>query len=105
MEQSFVAWAKVRARRLPQVKLGIGDDAAILANDGGDVVVTTDSLLDGVHFRLEEAGPRRVGRKLVNVNLSDLAAMGAKPEAVFLSLCLPEYGPNGMAQDLLASAQ
>ncbi len=103
MEQSFVAWAKVRARRLPQVKLGIGDDAAILAANGSDVVVTTDSLLDGVHFRLEEAGPARVGRKSVNVNLSDLAAMAAEPEAIFLSLCLPPTGPNGMPADQLAA--
>jgi thiamine-monophosphate kinase len=103
MEQSFVAWAKVRARKLPQVKLGIGDDAAILAADSADSVITTDSMMDGVHFRLEEAGPRRVGRKLVNVNLSDLAAMAAEPVAVFLSLCLPPSGPNGMPRDALAA--
>lgn len=103
MEQSFVAWAKVRTRRLPQVKLGIGDDAAILAADAADMVVTTDSLLDGVHFKLDEAGPARVGRKLVNVNLSDLAAMAAEPVAVFLSFCLPPQGPNGLAQDALAA--
>lgn len=103
MEQSFVAWAKVRTRRLPQVKLGIGDDAAILAADAADMVVTTDSLLDGVHFRLDEAGPARIGRKLVNVNLSDLAAMAAEPIAVFLSFCLPPVGPKGLAQDALAA--
>lgn len=103
MEQSFVAWAKVRARRLPQVKLGIGDDAAVLAGDNADSVITTDSLMDGVHFRLDEAGPRRVGRKLLNVNLSDLAAMAAQPVAVFLSLCLPPQGPGGMPRDQLAA--
>ena len=137
MEQSFVAWAKMRARRLPSVKLGIGDDAAVLdVNDAerarlgdterarhndaerarlGDTersgqaggsehrVVTTDSLLDGAHFRLEEQSPRRIGRKLVNVNLSDLAAMGAEPEAFFLSLCLPLNPPAGWAVDALAA--
>jgi thiamine-monophosphate kinase len=103
MEQSFVAWAKVRARKLPQVKLGIGDDAAILAAGSADLVITTDSMMDGVHFRLDEAGPRRVGRKLVNVNLSDLAAMAAEPEAVFLSFCLPACGPGGMQRDELAA--
>jgi thiamine-monophosphate kinase len=89
VEQSFVAWAKMRARRLPQVRLGIGDDAAILAADGNDTVITSDSLLDGVHFDLLHADARRIGRKLVNVNLSDLAAMAAQPVAIFLSLCLP----------------
>ena len=103
MEQSFVAWAKVRAHRLPKVKLGIGDDAAVLAGDLRDRLITTDSLLDGVHFKLDEAGPSRVARKLVNVNLSDLAAMAAEPEAILLSLCLPPTGPGGLQQDALAA--
>ncbi len=100
MEQSFVAWAKMRARRLPQVKLGIGDDAAIIATNASDIVVTTDSIMDGVHFRLQEAGPRRVGRKAVSVNLSDLAAMGAQPLAIFLSLCLPRNDAQTLAAEI-----
>lgn len=100
MEQSFVAWAKMRARRLPQVKLGIGDDAAVLEDHRGDVVVTTDSLLDGTHFLLGEIEPRLVGKKLVSVNLSDLAAMGAEPEALFLSLCLPRDMPEEIAAEI-----
>lgn len=89
MEHSFIAWVKQRANRLPRVKLGIGDDCALLASDANDVVVTTDSLCEGTHFILDECGPRAVGRKLMAVNLSDLASMAAEPTAVFLSLCLP----------------
>lgn len=100
MEQSFVAWAKMRASRLPQVKLGIGDDAAVLACDGRDMVVTTDSLLDGTHFVLGEVEPRRIGHKLVNVNLSDLAAMAAEPEALFVSLCLPNERSEEIAAEI-----
>src|SRR5215218_1613038 len=100
MEQSFVAWAKMRASRLPQVKLGIGDDAAVLDGSLGDVVVTTDSLLEGTHFLLSDAQPRRIGHKLVNVNLSDLAAMGAEPEALFLSLCLPHQSSEEIASEV-----
>lgn len=103
MEQSFVAWAKVRASRLPKVKLGIGDDAAVLAADHADSVITTDMLMDGVHFQLGEVSPARIGRKLVHVNLSDLAAMAAEPLAIFLSFCLPPEGPNGMPRDALAA--
>jgi thiamine-monophosphate kinase len=103
MEQSFVAWAKVRASQLPQVKLGIGDDAAILAGDQEDSVITTDCLMDGVHFRLGEVSPFQIGRKLVLVNLSDLAAMAAEPVAVLLTLCLPPEGPSGMPRDALAA--
>lgn len=100
MEQSFVAWAKMRASRLPQVKLGIGDDAAVIAGDGSDFVLTTDSLLDGTHFILSEVQPRRVGHKLVNVNLSDLAAMAAEPVALFVSLCLPTENSEEIAAEI-----
>ncbi len=92
----------MRARRLPQVKIGMGDDAAVLAGGQSDVVLTTDTLMDGVHFHLRDTEPRRIGRKLVNVNLSDLAAMGAEPEALFLSLCLP-LTPAGTTVDALAA--
>ncbi len=107
MEQSFVAWAKMRAKRLPQVKLGIGDDAAVLQAGAADLVVTADSLMDGVHFELQKTDPRRIGRKLVNVNLSDLAAMAAEPEAILLSMCLPlnlaNDTPDALAADALAA--
>ncbi|MDX1927516.1 MAG: thiamine-phosphate kinase [Pirellulaceae bacterium] len=100
MEQSFVAWAKMRARRLPQVKLGIGDDAAILQGSTDDWVVTTDTLMDGVHFISSEVSAERIGRKLVSVNLSDLAAMAAEPVAVFLNLCLPRSASQQVAADI-----
>ncbi|GAB5405334.1 MAG: thiamine-phosphate kinase [Aureliella sp.] len=102
MEQSFVAWAKMRARRLPQIKLGIGDDAAVLANSGNDTVVTTDSQCDGIHFRLGEVSARQIGRKLVNVNLSDLAAMAAEPKCVFLSMCLPNQATDSETEIIAA---
>lgn len=101
MEQSFVAWAKMRARRLPQVKLGIGDDAALLEGLGEDFVVTTDSLMEGVHFDSQQQAYEKIGQKLVKVNLSDLAAMAAEPVAVFLSLCLPTSGQQ--AADAIAA--
>lgn len=94
MEHSFIAWAKQRAARLPKVKFGIGDDCALLGLESldfnsWDMVVTTDSICDGTHFILSECGARAAGRKLMAVNLSDLASMAASPIAVFLSLCLP----------------
>jgi len=94
LEHSFIAWAKQRASKLPQVALGIGDDAAILSSDKS-ICVTTDSLCDGTHFVLNECGPRAVGRKLAGVNLSDLAAMAAVPRSMFISLCLPKAGDGG----------
>ena len=107
MEQSFIAWAKVRAHRLKQIKLGIGDDAALLkgkldsSGQAEDLVVTTDSLMEGVHFLCRETSYKEVGRKLALVNMSDLAAMAADPTAFFLSLCLPKQSES--PSDLVAS--
>jgi thiamine-monophosphate kinase len=99
MERSYIAWVKQRSAKLPQVPLGIGDDAAVLAPNNGHVV-TTDSLCDGTHFILDECGPRAVGRKLAGVNLSDLASMAADPVALFISLCLPKSNASELATEI-----
>lgn len=100
MEHGFIAWAKQRAMRLPKVKLGIGDDCALIESNGSDWVVTTDSLCEGTHFILDQCGPQAVGRKLVGVNLSDLASMAADPVAVFLSLCLPRQSADLVGSEI-----
>ena len=84
------------------VVLGIGDDAAVLETvRGRPDVVTTDSLVEGIHFKLEWTPARALGRKAVLVNLSDLAAMGATPRAILLSLCLPSALPLAAFDDLI----
>ena len=70
-----------------------GDDAAAWSWADDASVVTTDSLVEGQHFDLAYTPPDAVGRKLVAVNLSDLAAMGATPKYVLLSVCLPNATP------------
>lgn len=75
------------ATRRRDVLLGIGDDAAVVAGTGR-LVATTDALVEGSDFR-KDANPRRLGRKALNVNLSDLAAMGATPLWALLALGLP----------------
>jgi thiamine-monophosphate kinase len=73
-----------------RVVLGIGDDCAILrVPRGHEVLVTTDFTLEGRHFRREWHPPESVGYRALARGLSDLAAMGARPLAAFLSLALP----------------
>lgn len=72
------------------VRLGIGDDAAILAPPPGhELAICTDTLVAGVHFPAGTA-PEAIGWKALAVNLSDLAAMGATPAWALLALTLPE---------------
>src|SRR5215208_1103398 len=66
---------------------GIGDDAAAL--DGG-IVLTQDALVEGVHFRLDWISWRELGFRAAAVNISDLSAAGAEPEALIVSLGLPD---------------
>ena len=76
------------------VVIGIGDDAAVTApRPGKDLVCTTDMLVRGVHFP-ESTDPYAVGYKALAVNLSDLAAMGAQPAWLTLSLSLPDADPK-----------
>jgi thiamine-monophosphate kinase len=65
----------------------LGDDAAILKASGDDIVVTTDAIVEGVHF-LPDDPPDTVARKALRVNLSDLAAKGATPAGFVLTLAL-----------------
>ncbi len=72
------------------VRVGIGDDAAVLAlRQGEEMVVTTDFSLEDVHFRRGWHAPEAVGHKCLARGLSDIAAMGARPVAVFISLAVP----------------
>src|SRR5450631_42120 len=89
-EFNYIAWIRQRTVPVSHVLVGPGDDCAVIgASPQGEWLVTTDMLLEGSHFVLAEAGPRRVGRKAMAVNLSDIAAVGGKPIAAFVSVGLP----------------
>lgn len=80
------------ARRLPQgesVLLGPGDDAAVVKAPDGRVVVTTDLLIEGRHFRRDWSSAYDIGRKAAAQNLSDVAAMGAIPTTLVVGLGMP----------------
>ena len=101
-----------RLRRLlpasERVTVGPGDDAAVIRVESGDLVVTTDLVVEGVDF-LPETDPESVGRRALAVNLSDLAAMGARPEFFLLSIAFPaakgEDFPLAVARGALSRAR
>ena len=78
------------------LRVGIGDDAAVLAvRPGEELVVTTDFSLEDVHFRRGWHAPEAVGHKCLTRGLSDIAAMGARPVAAFVSLAVPREFTRG----------
>ncbi len=80
------------------VRVGIGDDGAVLKADcDQDLVVVTDTLVEGVHF-FSQISPADLGYKTLAVNLSDLAAMGAEPDWALLNLVLPSADSNWLEE-------
>jgi thiamine-monophosphate kinase len=96
---------RIRQRLPPApewVRLGIGDDAAVLVPERNRLeVLTTDAFVEHVHFSWAVSSPSDVGFKALAVNLSDLAAMGAAPRAALLSLVLPGEMPLARLDGLL----
>jgi thiamine-monophosphate kinase len=91
------------------VRLGVGDDCALLAAAAGEEwAVSTDMMVEGVHF-LRDVDPAALGHKSLAVNLSDLAACGATPRCYFLAIALPRIDEGWLAefvrgQNLLADS-
>lgn len=99
-EFDYIAWLRSQIPSDRRVMVGPGDDAAVLAPVTRSVVVTTDVLTEGVDFIREEASPRQIGRKAMNANLSDIAAMAALPTAAVVGLVLPRQGGATLAEEL-----
>lgn len=103
LERDILKAVRARAARgaKGELRVGIGDDAAVLAvRRGEELVVTTDFSIEDVHFRRGWHPPEAVGHKCLARGLSDIAAMGARPVAAFLSLAVPSeltrHGEGGM---------
>jgi len=98
-ERALVRHIRSRIPQGPEVTVGVGDDAAVMET-GAVTLVTTDSLVEGVHFERQWAPPRLLGRKALTVNLSDIAAMAGVPRFATVSLHLPADLPFGFVDGL-----
>jgi thiamine-monophosphate kinase len=98
-EKALVRHLGCRIPTAPGVIVGLGDDAAVVETSTC-TLVTTDSLVEGIHFRRDTVPPRLLGRKALTVNLSDVAAMGGIGRYATVSLCLPSELTLGWVDSL-----
>lgn len=101
MEKEFLRWLAERIPAHPRVPIGPGDDAALVRlGASGETLVTVDTISDGVDFDLRGTSPRRIGRKALAINLSDIAAMAGRPTAAVVALALPRQNALPLAREL-----
>ena len=103
-EFGLIAHLNQSLTRRAGVAQGIGDDGAVLQSLAHPVV-TVDALIEGVHFRRDWTSARSLGLKAMAVNLSDLAAMGARPVAAFIALALPPDCDVAWVEELYAGLE
>lgn len=101
-EFGFIDHIRRRFADLPDQGFeGIGDDCAVLPLGGEALVFTSDLLTEGVHFLRHATSARELGGKSLAVNLSDVAAMGARPVATLLSIALPPDAAGVWAEEFM----
>ena len=92
--------------RSPRVKAGIGDDCAVIRNRGGTLdLITTDLLIQDVHFRLNFCQPVSLGKKALAISVSDIAAMGGRPEFYLALLACPSSTDVSLLDELYAGME
>jgi len=100
-EFELIDWIRQTQGKSPLLELGIGDDLAALNWPVGDLLlVGVDQVIDGVHFDSRVHSPNQIGRKAVNRNLSDCAAMGCLPVAAVVAVALPRDFSLDRAKEL-----
>jgi thiamine-monophosphate kinase len=100
-EFDFIDWIRAQQSPTPLVPLPAGDDMAVLRWPANDLLlVGVDQVLDGVHFDSAIHSPRQIGRKVMNRNLSDVAAMACLPAAAVATVALPKGSSIDYAKEL-----
>jgi thiamine-monophosphate kinase len=100
-ESDFIDWIRSQQRPNPLVQLAAGDDLAILRWPQNDLLlIGADQVLDGIHFDLTKHTPNQIGRKAMNRNLSDCAAMACLPAAAIATVVLPRGAGIDFAKEL-----
>src|SRR5699024_45909 len=99
-EFSFIKSIKQHTYKQASLLKGIGDDAAVFRQMSQDIVTATDMMVEDVHFSRETTSAFQVGYRALAINLSDLAAMAAKPAFYLVSVVVPSHWPTRDIQEI-----
>lgn len=101
-ESEIISQIRRKARPVDGLIVGIGDDAAVIKQNGAsDLIACCDISVEGIHFRTEWSTPHLIGRKALAVTLSDVAAMGGTPRFAMISIALPPTAEDKFAGHLM----
>ncbi len=102
-EFELIDWIASQTASCDRLRLGIGDDCAIYAPAADeDLLTSTDLLIEDIHFKRQWTTLYQLGRKAAAVNISDIAAMGGRPQAVFLAIARPKTLDDGEIKELIS---
>lgn len=104
-EDNFIQQIKAQISLSPSNVVGIGDDCAVIPFGSHYLLLTTDSLVEGVHFIKDKISPVDLGYKAVMVNLSDIAAMGGTPLYILMSIAMPKDTEESWVMDYVKGIQ
>lgn len=97
-EHAHLEWLRRRAAADERLRVPLGDDAAVAADGVRQEVLAVDAVVEGVHAESGPGLPERLARKAVRANVSDVAAMGARPQLALLTLIMPEGAGDDVAR-------
>lgn len=99
-EFSFIDSIKQRSYKQSSIIKGIGDDAAVFRQSSEDIVVAVDTFVEHVHFSKETMEPFHIGHRVLAANISDIAAMGARPAFYLVSIVIPKHSSELDMKDI-----
>ena len=100
-ELDLIKWIKENTKSGKPVLVGVGDDSAVIdISKNKSLIISTDTLLDGTHFRQNDCTPKLIGQKAIASSISDIGAMGCKPNYALVSISFPEETDESYCKEI-----
>lgn len=102
-ELDFIKWIKENTKSKKPVLVGVGDDSAVIdISKNKSLIISTDTLLDGTHFIQNDCTPKLIGQKAITSSISDIAAMGCRPDYALVSISFPNNTDESYCKEMFS---